>query len=253
MPHRTVYLASDVHLGAIPRERAAAFRRWLELAGSTAGTVVINGDLFDFWFEYRHAVPSGHTRTLGILAALVDAGVEVHLTGGNHDWWGGRFLEEEIGVRFHRDPVEMDLAGRRTLVAHGDGLGPGDVGYKMLKSVLRNPLFVWSFRWLHPDLGALVAGRVSSTEERPALPSPPDARRAETLEQWAVGRLEHHRSLDILTLGHTHVPRLREVGNDRWYLNTGDWVHHCTYAVLEQGQPPALLKWADGTPEPWSD
>ncbi|MBT8336745.1 MAG: UDP-2,3-diacylglucosamine diphosphatase [Gemmatimonadetes bacterium] len=251
MPHRAVYLASDIHLGAIPAERAAAFRRWLEHAGARADTVVVNGDLFDFWFEYRHAIPAGYARELGALAALVDAGVEVHLTGGNHDWWGGRFLEQEIGVRFHRDPVEMELAGHTTLVAHGDGLGPGDVGYKILKSVLRNPIFVWAFRWLHPDLGARVAGRVSSTEERPAIPPPVDARRAEVLEEWAVGHLGTHPRLDLLTLGHTHWPRLREVGTGRWYLNTGDWVHHCTYAVLEPGKPPALMRWRDGSGEIW--
>ncbi len=246
MPSPTVFLASDVHLGAVPPERERAFRSWLEYAGARAATVVVNGDLFDFWFEYRHAVPRGHTRVLGALAALVDAGVEVHLTGGNHDWWGGSFLEDEIGVVFHRAPVELDLAGRRTLVAHGDGLGPGDTGYKMLKTVLRSPPFVWGFRWLHPDLGARVAGGVSLTEKRAAGPSPHELERAQVMERWAVGHLEAHPHLDLVTTGHTHVPRRIEVAPDRWYLNTGDWVHHCTYAVVDVGAPPRLLQWPDG-------
>lgn len=243
-----VYIASDVHLGAVPPAREVAFRAWLDAAGSEAGTVVVNGDLFDFWFEYRHAIPRGHTRVLAALAALVDGGVEVHLTGGNHDWWGGTFLEQEIGVRFHREPVELELAGHRTLVAHGDGLGPGDTGYKMLKTVIRSRPFLWAFRWLHPDLGARVAGGVSFTEGRAAQPSPTEVKRAAILERWAAEHLEAHPHLDLLTLGHTHVPARREVAPGRWYVNTGDWVHHCSYAVLEPDRAPRLLRWPDGAP-----
>lgn len=248
MPPSTVLLASDIHLGAVSPERAAAFRAWLEEAGTRASTVVLNGDLFDFWFEYRHVVPRGHTRTLAVLADLVDAGVEVHLTGGNHDWWGGSFLEDEIGLRFHRDAVELDLAGHRTLVAHGDGLGPGDTGYKVLKRVIRSPLFVWSFRWLHPDWGARVAGHASFTEGRAAGPTPPEVERSAVLEAWACAHLAEHAHLDLLTLGHTHLPRRVEAAPGRWYVNTGDWVHHCSYAELEPGEPPRLLRWPDGAP-----
>lgn len=248
MPSSTVFIASDAHLGAVPPEREASFRDWLERAGTEAGTVVLNGDLFDFWFEYRHVVPRGHTRTLGLLAELVEAGVEVHLTGGNHDWWGGSFLEGEIGVRFHREPVELELAGHRALVAHGDGLGPGDTGYKVLKTVIRSRPFVWAFRWLHPDWGARVAGGVSFTEGRAAGPTPTEVQRSEVLERWAADHLRSRDDLDLLTLGHTHVPRRVEVAPGRWYVNTGDWVHHCSYARLERGEPPRVLRWPDGSP-----
>jgi UDP-2,3-diacylglucosamine hydrolase len=240
-----VYLASDVHLGAVSRDRARAFVTWLEWAGARAGEVVINGDLFDFWFEYRHAIPRGHTRVLGALASLVDAGVPVRLMGGNHDWWGGDYLEGEIGLTFHREPVVVDLAGHRTFLAHGDGLGAGDLGYRMLKGVLRGSLTRWAFRWLHPDLGARVALRVSATEHRAEGPAAHDRDRAAALERWAVAHLEASPDLDLVVLGHTHIPALREVETGRWYLNAGDWVYHHSFAVLEPGEAPRLLDWTE--------
>jgi UDP-2,3-diacylglucosamine hydrolase len=239
----TVYLASDVHLGAVTPDRAAAFVAWLEWAGSRADEIVLNGDVFDFWFEYRHAIPRGHTRVLGALAALVDAGVGVRLMGGNHDWWGGDYLEQEIGLVFHREPVVLDLAGRRTFLAHGDGLGAGDLGYRMLRGILRGRVTRWAFRWLHPDVGAGVATWVSGTEHRTGGPGDHDRDRAAALERWAVARLEASPELDMVVLGHTHIPYVREVSAGRWYLNAGDWVYHHSFAVLEPEQPPRLLDW----------
>jgi UDP-2,3-diacylglucosamine hydrolase len=246
MSHRTVLLASDIHLGAIPAEGERAFVRWLERAGEVASEVVLNGDLFDFWFEYRHAIPRGHTRVLGALARLVDAGVPVTLMGGNHDWWGGSFLEEEIGLTFLRAPAVVDLAGRRTFLAHGDGLGAGDLGYRVLRILLRGGLTRWAFRWLHPDVGAMVAGRVSATEARWGAPTEDDKQRARALEAWAVEKLLADPALDLVVLGHTHVPVLREVAADRWYANAGDWVYHRSWLVLDEGEPPRLERWREG-------
>lgn len=245
MDRAPVYLASDVHLGAIPRENEQAFLHWLEDAASRASVIVLNGDLFDYWFEYRTAIPQGYTRALGLLARVVDAGVPVHLLGGNHDWWGGRYLEEEIGLSFHRDPVRMTLAGQRALVAHGDGLGPGDHGYKALRAVLRSRVFNWCYRWLHPDLGAMVANRASSTEHRGA-PTEGERHRSRVLRAWAHETLAGDRELDLLVLGHTHIPILDEPEPGRHYLNCGDWVYHRTFAVLEEGEPPRLLSWGAG-------
>jgi UDP-2,3-diacylglucosamine hydrolase len=243
---RPVYLSGDVHLGAVAPERAASFVRWLAHAGEHAGHVILNGDLFDFWFEYASVIPRGHTRVLGALAALVDAGVPVTLMGGNHDWWGGSYLEEEIGVTFLRDPVVVDLAGRRTFLAHGDGLGRGDLGYRLLKSVLRGRATRWAFRWLHPDLGAGLARRVSKTEHRG--PNEDEKRRALALEAWGVAKLEGDASLDLVILGHTHIPVLHPVGPGRWYINAGDWVAHSTYLVLADGAEPELREWDLGGP-----
>ncbi|MDT8341145.1 MAG: hypothetical protein RQ751_06500, partial [Longimicrobiales bacterium] len=150
-----------------------------------------------------------------------------------------------------RDPVRLTLAGRRVLFAHGDGLGPGDRGYRALKSVLRSRAFRLLYRWLHPDLGARVARRASSTAERAAA-GPAEQRRARVLRAWARETLGADPTIDLLVLGHTHIPWLEEVGPDRHYLNCGDWVHHRTFGVLETGSPPLLLQWhPSGAHRPW--
>lgn len=244
MASRPVYLASDVHLGAIPPSGEEAFLSWLARVPDEASGLILNGDLFDFWFEYRWGgVPRGHDRALESIREVVSAGVPVTLMGGNHDWWGGRYLRDEIGVEFLQDPVVREYAGYRTFLAHGDGLGKGDLGYRIMRLVLRGGLTRFGFSLLGPGLGGWVAGRVSKTDERLGAPTPEDQARAEALAQWAAGVLERDPSLDLVALGHTHVPMLKEVGPGRWYLNTGDWVHHRSYAVLEEGRPPRLLTW----------
>jgi UDP-2,3-diacylglucosamine hydrolase len=245
-PSGPVYVVSDIHLGVGSRERERAFVRWLAEFGPSASELIINGDLFDFWFEYRSVVPRGHTRVLGALAAIVDAGTPVRLMGGNHDWWGGSFLEHEIGLTLHRDPLVLELAGWRTFLGHGDGLGQGDLGYRILRRVLRGRLTRWGFRWLHPDLGARVAGRVSLTEEHLRSPSKNQKRRAELLESWAVDKLRAESDLDLVVLGHTHIPRLVPVDGNRYYINSGDWLTHYTYVELRPGAPPLLQEWKSG-------
>ena len=205
-----IFLASDVHLGAAPPETERAFLAWLDYCGQEASRVIINGDLFDFWFEYRHAIPRGHTRVLGALSSLVDSGVPVLFMGGNHDWWGGDFLTGEIGVEFLQEPTLLDLEGRKTLLAHGDGLGSGDLGYRILRSVLRGGAARFAFRWLHPDLGAWVARKVSSTDAHTQTPSVAKTARSEFLKNWAFDQLTESPDLDLVALGHSHVPVLKE-------------------------------------------
>jgi UDP-2,3-diacylglucosamine hydrolase len=238
---RPVYISGDVHLGAVPKEREASFLRWLEHAAASAERIILNGDLFDFWFEYRSVIPRGHTRVLGALAAAVDGGVPVTLVGGNHDWWGGSYFEDELGVTFLRDPVVVDLAGRRTFLGHGDGIGRGDLRYRMLRWILRGRPTRFAFRWLHPDLGARVAKVVSKTQDRG--PNEDEKRRAEALEAWALARLRDDPTLELVVIGHTHIPVLKEVAPGRWYVNSGDWVTHRSYLVLEPGAAPRVLEW----------
>jgi UDP-2,3-diacylglucosamine hydrolase len=252
MNEKPVYLASDVHIGAVPDDTERAFIRWLEEVGSRGRSLVLNGDLFDYWFEYRSVVPMGYTRVLAALSELTDAGLPVHLLGGNHDWWGGRFLRDEIGLHFYQDPVELELAGHRTLLAHGDGLGAGDYGYKVLKAVLRSGLFNWFYRWMHPDVGSRIARRASKTHGRGG-PSDGERYRSRILRSWGVEQLQARPGTDIVVLGHSHIPALEEVEPGRFYLNCGDWVYHRTFAILTAGAPPALLQWADdGDHRPWT-
>lgn len=243
MTAKPVYLASDVHFGSVPAEREEAFLAWMQEAAACASEIVLNGDLFDFWFEYRTGVPRGHDRVLDTLKSVVAGGVPVTLMGGNHDWWGGRYLREEVGVDFLQHPVVRSYAGLRTFLAHGDGLGKGDLGYLALRILLRGRLTRFAFSLLTPDWGDRIAGRVSKTEHRWGEPTADDKARATALEAWAVSKLEAESDLDLVVLGHTHVPLLREVGAGRWYLNAGDWVYHTSYAVLREGHPPQLLTW----------
>jgi UDP-2,3-diacylglucosamine hydrolase len=247
MPSSSVYFASDVHMGAISPAQEEAFYAWLEHVGGEAAELVLNGDLFDFWFEYRGGrIPRGYEPLLGRLRALVDAGLPVTLMGGNHDWWGGRYLREEVGLEFLQEPVVREWAGHTTLLAHGDGLGKGDLGYRMLKLVLRGRLTRWAFAQLGPELGERVAGRVSETDERWGEVTEADRERAGALRAWASKELAARPELDLVTLGHTHVPERVEIDPGRWYVNTGDWVHHRSYMVLDEGKPPRLTTW----PEP---
>jgi UDP-2,3-diacylglucosamine hydrolase len=241
MSNGPVYVVSDLHLGAVSRETETAFCAWLEEAREKASRVVINGDLFDFWFEYGSVIPRGHTRVLGALARLVDSGTRVDFMGGNHDWWGGSYLEDEIGLVVHREPVVMELAGRRVLVAHGDGLGEGDLGYRMLKGVLRGRFTRWLFRWLHPDVGAGIARRVSRTEGRGTELNARELARAQFLKDWAVQRLEAEPSLDAVILGHCHLPEIVEAYPGRYYVNAGDWVRHRSWVILTEGEAPRLV------------
>ncbi len=242
---RPVLLVSDIHLGATSPGHRAAFTEWLDHAATTAASIIVNGDLFDFWFEYRWGVTRGYDDVLARLREIVDSGVPVTLVGGNHDWWGGRYLTEEIGVEFLHEPETRTIAGLRTFLAHGDGLGAGDWGYLALKAVLRSPLTRVAFSCLPVSVGDRIAGRVSRTEDRWDQWGEHQQARSDALEQWALGRLEREPELDLILLGHTHMPLIREVGPARWYVNSGDWVYHQTYVTLEEGCPPRLSDWRE--------
>ncbi len=243
MTTKPVYLASDVHLGGVPLRRENAFLEWLLHAGDAASQVVLNGDVFDFWFEYVWGIPRGYERPLSVLKELVAGGLPITLMGGNHDWWGGRYLRDEIGLDFLRDPVIRDYAGWKTFLAHGDGLGRGDLGYRALRLLLRSPVTRAAFALLPPRLGDLIGEGVSQSEDRSGPSTEADRGRSEALERWAAEKLRAQPELDLVVLGHTHIPRMVEVEPRRWYVNSGDWVRSQTYLVLEEGSPPSLKTW----------
>jgi UDP-2,3-diacylglucosamine hydrolase len=236
------YITSDIHLGAVPRETERAFLDFLEHVGREAATLLIAGDLFDFWFEYGTIIPGRHFRVLAALASLVDAGVPVTMAGGNHDAWGGRFLREEVGLTFHDGQFVTMLGGRRALVAHGDGLGRGDFRYRALKAMLRSRAAILAFRALHPELGVRLASAVSSTEAK-ADSDHGVAARANFLEEWARARLAEDPTLSWVVCGHAHVPVIREVAPGRCYVNAGDWITHYTYVTVPAAGPAELRRW----------
>ena len=243
MSHLPDYVVSDIHLGGVPEETRHKFRTFLQHLPGRTSRLLINGDLFDFWFEYRSVIPARHYRTLAALADLREAGVQIDFIGGNHDAWGGRFLEEEVGIRILTEPAETELGGRRTLIVHGDGVGEGDLKYRAMKRVIRHPLASWWFRQIHPDWGDRLARFVSTTDEKIGTPEQADAVRAAVVARWAESILSERPELDLVLAGHTHTPAVHEPFPGRYYVNTGDWINHFTYLVLAAGAPPDLRRW----------
>ncbi len=246
---RPTYIASDVHLGAVPRATELAFLAFLRRVRDTGAALLLAGDIFDFWFEYGPVIPGRHFRVLAAIASVVEAGVPVTFAGGNHDAWGGAFLRDEVGLTFHADPFHMQLAGRRALVAHGDGVGRGDLKYRALKTLLRSRATIGAFRALHPELGVRLARRVSSTEMKAGRDGDAAAaERARHIEAWARGQLEADAGLDLVVCGHAHRPACVQVAPGQWYLNAGDWITHFSYITLLPGSDPVVSTWPrDGT------
>lgn len=246
MRTKPAYIVSDIHLGAVPESTERAFRGFLDHVREEAGELLINGDLFDFWFEYRTVILREHYRVLAKLAEVVEAGVPVSFVGGNHDAWAGSFLRDVVGVELLNGPVVRDVGGRHTLVAHGDGVGKGDLKYRALKAVIRSRLSVGAFRWLHPDVGTRVALLASSTEDKTEHGDPARAKgRAAFIQGWATEQMRADPSLDLVVAGHAHVPTVAEVMPGRFYANSGDWLRSYTYLVLPlEGGGPELRRWA---------
>lgn len=248
MSEKPVYVVSDTHLGAVPPETEREFRAFLDHVARDAGSLLINGDLFDFWFEYRSVILREHYRVVAKLAEVVEAGVHVWFMGGNHDGWAGSFLRDEVGVELLDGPVEMTLGGRRALVAHGDGVGKGDYKYRALKAVIRHPVSIGAFRLLHPDWGRRIAGRASSTEHKADTGDRGSGGRASFIRGWAEERLRADPSLDLVLAGHAHRAGVDEIEPGRFYVNSGDWLGaNRHYVVLPVGGgAPELRSWGTG-------
>ena len=226
---------SDVHLDVPPfhQERTETFLRFLRgVDPARVERIIILGDLFDFWFEYKHVIFSGYFDVLRALAALRDHGVRFDLIGGNHDFWAGRFLEEQLGFCVHKEPFMMDFGGRRVLLMHGDGLNARDVGYRLYRRVARTGWVIRAFRLLHPDWAMALARFVSRGSRRLAqAPDPGKGSEAIALRAYARNVLAGGKA-DAVICGHAHSPIIEEypapVGNGL-YINTGDWLFHCSY------------------------
>lgn len=234
-------LFSDVHLDVAEAARPQRDRFTRFLRGLPAGELdrlVVLGDLFDFWFEYRHVVFSGYFEVLRAFAALRDAGVALDFVCGNHDFWAGRFLRDELGFQVHPDAYTTEWDGKRVLLMHGDGLNRRDVGYRVYKRIARAKPVVWAFGKLHPDWAMGLAQRVSRTSRR--LTQAPNVKTGP--EACAVGAHARHvlasGKADVVFSGHTHSPVREEhdtPSGKGLYINTGDWLWHASYAEWDDG------------------
>lgn len=241
---KKTYFASDFHLGAPGRlntlDREKSIVKWLNSISSDAESIYLVGDIFDFWFDYKKVVPRGFTRLLGKLAELSDAGVKIEVFIGNHDMWMKDYLTQEMNIIIRRDPIQVQIGTKSFYIGHGDGLGPGDHGYKRLKKLFRNPLAQWLFKWIHPDVGISLANYFSKT-----------SRESQELVQNYLGHdrewlidfvenFENKNQIDFFVFGHRHIPIDYRLKNEiSRYINLGDWLSHQSYAVFD-GQDLSL-------------
>ncbi len=235
--HKT-YFVSDFHLGAdgklTSREREKQIIRWLDVVKEDAKELYLVGDVFDYWFEYRQVVPRGFVRLLGKLGELRDGGLPIYFFIGNHDMWMFRYMEEELGIPIYRKPIIREINGKHFYIGHGDGLGPGDNGYKLIKTIFSNPVCQWLFGWLHPDVGLRLM-RYFSGSSRKANPAKTTFKgeRREQLVQFCNAQLEKE-YYDYLIFGHRHLPIDYTLKNGKSrYINLGEWVNFNSYAVFD--------------------
>ena len=238
------YIISDVHLGHAPEAVERSLLSFLRAIPGKAGSLFINGDLFEFWFEWRTVVPRSSVRVLAALMDLRDAGLPVTMLAGNHDCWGGDVLRE-AGVDFQLGPWSGMLAGWSTLVEHGDGLRPTeDRRYRALRRVLRNPLAIRAFRMLHPDFATRLAMGSSNTSR-----TYQSRDRGAGLRAVAAERLAADLSLELLVFGHSHVATLERVPSGNVYANAGSWLDAPSYLVVTPDRI-ALRNWTGSAEGP---
>ncbi len=239
MAERTkIYFASDFHLG-VPNDAASKVRekqivRWLDSIKQDAAELYLMGDVFDFWFEYKTVVPRGYVRLLGKLAELSDAGIKLHYFTGNHDMWVFDYLPNELNLKLYRKPEIREINGKKFFLAHGDGLGPGDEGYKFIKRVFTNPISQWLFARLHPNFGIGMA-QFWSRKSRIST-SGSDEKFLGEEKEWLVmfcKELLQKYHFDFMIFGHRHLPLDLKVGENSRYINLGEWVNYKSYAVFD--------------------
>jgi UDP-2,3-diacylglucosamine hydrolase len=247
LPGKKIYFASDQHFGAPNPEnskiREEKFVRWLEAIKNDAQILFLMGDLFDFWHEWKHVVPKGYIRVLGKIAELKDAGIDIYFFVGNHDLWMKSYFEDELCVPVFFEKKFAEIAGKNFLLAHGDGLGPGDKGYKRMKKVFTNPFAQWAFRWLHPDVAMKLATYMS--QKNKMISGEEDIKflgeDKEFLILYSKEKLKSQK-IDYFVYGHRHLPMVLDLNDYSKYINLGDWIVYFTYGVFD-GTDFQLKSW----------
>lgn len=244
---KRIYFASDFHLG-VPTPEASLARekrivRWLDTIKSDAHSIYLLGDIFDFWFEYHHAIPKGFIRLQGKLAELRDAGIPIIFFTGNHDMWMFDYFERELSIPIFRQSQLLVVGTQKILVGHGDGLGPGDARYKILKRFFHSRICQWLFARIHPNLGIGIAQRWSRSSRVSNLKKEEEKFNGEENEYLLAycRELEKQQHHDFYVFGHRHLPLDIAVGPNSRYINLGEWVSFNTFAVYD-GQNMVLTE-----------
>jgi UDP-2,3-diacylglucosamine hydrolase len=244
---QNIYLASDFHLGldfpdlSVNREKKIV--SWLNSIRPDCAELYLVGDIFDFWFEYKSAIPKGYSRLFGKLAEMSDDGVKIHFFTGNHDMWMFQYFQQELGVSLHTSGIEKIFFGKSYFIAHGDGLGPGDRGYKVIKAIFSNPVCQFLFHLLHPNIGLWLMKKISKGgrlgEEK--ITEIKDKEK-EWLVQFARDYLTKGKAVDHFIFGHRHFAMTYPLSPTKAHLHyLGDWLHFNTYIRIDENNGPTLL------------
>jgi UDP-2,3-diacylglucosamine hydrolase len=246
-PDKKIFFISDLHLGS-PDDASSLLRerkliRFFESVEADAQAIFLVGDIFDFWFEYKEAVPKGFIRFLAKLAMLKEKGIDIYIFSGNHDMWMKDYLEQEIGAKVFHGRMELQAGDTSVFIAHGDGLGPGDIKYKILKKIFSNKLCQWLFGWLHPDIGIKIAKTWSRGNYTDPVLEVFHGEDKEWLIQYCKRKLQE-RHYDYFVMGHRHLPMDIRLSDKSRYINLGDWMLNCNYAEFD-GKEIKLIKFEE--------
>ena len=226
-------VVADAHLGQVPPAVERAFHRFLDSVPQPGDHLLINGDLFDFWFEYRAVIPRKHFASVAKLQGVRARGIPITFVGGNLDRWGGDFLRKDLGIAFYAGEAEVALGGRRAFVAHGDGFTEQHWSGALMHRVTRHPLTIWTFGMLHPTIGFWIADKLSghladSTKDRVVLDRAAAAQRT-----WAADFLRRRPDISLVVMAHTHRAVCETQPDGRAYVNPGAFLDGGKYAVIE--------------------
>ena len=253
--NKKAYFASDFHLGAPnkieSRNRESQIIGWLDHIKKDAQVVFLVGDIFDFWYEYRKVIPKGFIRIQGKIAELVDQGIEIYFFLGNHDMWMKNYFTEEIGVQMIENELKIKINDQTFFIAHGDGLGPGDLGYKFIKKVFRNRICQFLFALIHPSFGLSVANYFSKSSR--SYTGKSDEKYLEKENEWLYLFCKDYLNkehMDYFIFGHRHLPMEIGLKEGAKYLNLGEWINFHTY-VTYNGEKAYLSAWKEGSSRPF--
>jgi UDP-2,3-diacylglucosamine hydrolase len=240
-PH-SVFFISDAHLGTpdstLERVKLDQLKSFFDYISKKSSALYILGDYFDFWFEYKHAVPKACLEGLHRLMDLAEKGVAIHYLSGNHDHWVYDFFEKHAGITVHPGSYDLEISGLKILLYHGDGVSALDGNYRIMKKILRHKISIFLYRWIHPDIGLPLGNRMSHFSKNQ------DLEYQKYVNDASIDRFLNHtfaRGYDMIIMGHHHQPKEALFGTKK-YINLGDWVSHFTYAEASNNTVE-LKKW----------
>ena len=226
---------SDIHLGLqsneIEKQKERLLVKFLNFAKDNCKELFIAGDLFDYWFEYKKVYQKGFFRTLTALQDLTENDIKVHYIIGNHDFMHFNFFENEIGVKLYEDPIVTTLNGKKFFIGHGDGLIKNDIGYNILKKILRNKSLQQLYSWIHPDIGISIASNTSKSSRE--YTTKKDYGHGDNLFEVAKSKIDE--GFDYVLFGHLHK-RVFEQYKNGYYINLGTWLKAPCYGIFKENK-----------------